>query len=169
MDKTDKTILDCLQSNARCTNADIARQVDLAPSAVLERIRKLERNGVLLGYEARIDPEAIGLGMLAFLFVRAARCPADSGTAEKLAAIPEVLEVHHVAGEDCFLVKVRTCSTRGLQRILTEEFNAVGGIESTKSTIVLETVKESGKLPLPNLDPDLDPDLDSDLNPDDPS
>ncbi|MEM6702006.1 MAG: Lrp/AsnC family transcriptional regulator [Acidobacteriota bacterium] len=166
MDKADKAIIDCLQSNARCSNAEIARSVGLAPSAVLERIRKLERNGVLHGYEARLDPEAMGLGMLAFLFVRVARCPAEPGTAAKLAAIPEVLEVHHVAGEDCFLLKVRTSSTRGLHRILTDEFNAIGGIESTKSTIVLETVKETGKLPLPQLDePGLDkPDPDSEAN-----
>ena len=149
MDQTDHTILSCLQENARCTNAEIARCVDMAPSAVLERIRKLERNGILTGYEAHLDPEAIGLGMLAFLFVRAAGGPSDSGTAEKLAEIPEVLEVHHIAGEDCFLLKVRTDSPRGLRRILTEKIGGLGTVVSTRTTIVLETVKESFVLPLP--------------------
>ena len=150
MDQTDHTILSCLQENARCTNAEIARCVDMAPSAVLERIRKLERNGILTGYEAHLDPEAIGLGMLAFLFVRAAGGPSDSGTAEKLAEIPEVLEVHHIAGEDCFLLKVRTDSPRGLRQILTDKIGALGTVLSTHSIIVLDTVKESSVLPLPN-------------------
>ena len=149
MDDTDLSILTCLQENARCTNADIARCVDMAPSGVLERIRKLERKGILRGYEAHIDPEAVGLGLLAFLFVRAAGGPSDSGTAEELAKIPEVLEVHHIAGEDCFLLKVRSESPGDLRRILTREIGGLGTVESTRSTIVLETVKETSALPLP--------------------
>ena len=149
MDHTDLEILACLQDNARCTNADIARCVDMAPSAVLERIRKLERKGILRGYEAHVDPEAVGLGMLAFLFVRAAGGPSDSGTAGELAKIPEVLELHHIAGEDCFLLKVRTESPRGLRRLLTEQIGGLGTVLSTRSTIVLETVKETSALPLP--------------------
>ena len=121
MDPTDHKILECLQSNGRCTIAEIARCVDMAPSAVLERFRKLERQGVLQSYEARLDPEAVGRGLLAFVFVREAAGPSDEGTGDKLAQIPGVLEVHHVAGEDCFLLKVRTDSPRGLRRILKEE------------------------------------------------
>ncbi len=153
MDETDRAILECLQSNARCTNADIARCVDMAPSAVLERIRKLERRGILQGYEARLDPEAMGLGLLAFLFVRASDGPADCDTGERLAQIDGVLEVHLVAGEDCFLLKVRTDSPRGLRRMLRDQIGALGTIESTRSTIVLDTVKETGTLPLPSLSP----------------
>ena len=157
MDLIDQEILACLQDNARCTNANIARCVGMAPSAVLERIRKLERKGIVQSYEARLDPEAVGLGLLAFLFVRAAGGPADSGTAERLAEIPEVLEVHHIAGEDYFLLKVRTDSPRGLRRILTEEIGGLGTVVSTRSTIVLVTVKESALLPLSGLQED-DPD-----------
>ena len=70
IDETDLQILKILQSNARTPNAEIARQVGMAPSAILERIRKLEQRGVIQGYEARIAPEALGLGMLAFVAVR---------------------------------------------------------------------------------------------------
>ena len=115
---------------------------------VLERIRKLERKGIVRSYEARLNPEAVGLGMLAFLFVRAAGGPADSGTAEKLAEIPAVLEVHHIAGEDCFLLKVRTDSPRGLRKILTEDCHllrqaSVGGYAALQ---LLEPVSDQHDL-----------------------
>ena len=100
-----------LQENARTSNAEIARQVGLAPSAVFERIRKLEERGVLQGFHAQVDPHAAGLPLLAFVFVRSNERAGGVGTAERIAKIPEVLEVHHVAGEDCFLVKLRAADT----------------------------------------------------------
>src|SRR6188474_2458254 len=107
IDATDRQILDILQKDARTSNAEVARQVGLAPSAVFERIRKLEEKGVLRGFHADVDPHAAGLPLLAFVFVRSNERAGGVTTAEKLARIPEVLEVHHVAGEDCFLAKLR--------------------------------------------------------------
>jgi Lrp/AsnC family leucine-responsive transcriptional regulator len=144
----DRQILTILQSNARTSNAEIARQVGLAPSAVFERIRKLEERDVLQSYTARIDPRAVGLGLVAFTFVRSNDRPGGIQTAEKLAEIPEVLEVHHVAGEDCFLVKVRAADTEALGRLLRERLGKIGTITSTRTTIVLETVKETAELPI---------------------
>ena len=144
----DRQILTILQSNARTSNAEIARQVGLAPSAVFERIRKLEERGVLQSYTARIDPHAAGLGLVAFTFVRSNDRPGGIQTAEKLAEIPEILEVHHVAGEDCFLVKVRAADTEALGRLLRERLGKIGTITSTRTTIVLETVKETAELPI---------------------
>jgi Lrp/AsnC family leucine-responsive transcriptional regulator len=144
----DRQILTILQSNARTSNAEIARQVGLAPSAVFERIRKLEERDVLQSYTARIDPHAVGLGLVAFTFVRSNDRPGGIQTAGKLAEIPEVLEVHHVAGEDCFLVKVRAADTEALGRLLRERLGKIGTITSTRTTIVLETVKETAELPI---------------------
>jgi Lrp/AsnC family leucine-responsive transcriptional regulator len=144
----DRRILTILQSNARTSNAEIARQIGLAPSAVFERIRKLEERGVLLGYAARIEPHAAGLGLVAYTFVRSNDRPGGIQTAEKLAEIPEVLEVHHVAGEDCFLVKVRAADTEALGRLLRERLGKIPTITSTRTTIVLETVKETSELPI---------------------
>jgi Lrp/AsnC family leucine-responsive transcriptional regulator len=144
----DRQILTILQGNARTSNAEIARKVGLAPSAVFERIRKLEERGVLQSYTARIDPHAAGLGLVAFTFVRSNDRPGGIQTAEKLAEIPEVLEVHHVAGEDCFLVKVRAADTEALGRLLRERLGKIATITSTRTTIVLETVKESSELPI---------------------
>src|SRR5215813_7571390 len=143
IDEIDTTILNILQKNARTSNAEIARQVGLAPSAVFERIRKLEERGVILGYRAEINPKAVGLGQLAFTFVRSNDRPGGIGTAARLAEIPEVLEVHHVAGEDCFLVKARAADAESLGRLLRERLGAVETITSTRTTMVLEVVKES--------------------------
>jgi Lrp/AsnC family leucine-responsive transcriptional regulator len=148
IDDIDLQILNILQQNARTSNAEIARQVEMAPSAVLERIRRLEARGVIQGYEARINPEALGLNILAFVFVRSTDFDGEAKTAELLADIPEVLEAHHIAGEDCFLMKVRARDTKSLGRLLRERIGSTGAVESTRTTIVLETVREGGRLPL---------------------
>jgi Lrp/AsnC family leucine-responsive transcriptional regulator len=148
INEIDTDITAILQENARTSNAEIARQVGLAPSAVFERIRKLEEKGVLRGFHADVDPHAAGLPLLAFVFVRSNERAGGVTTAEKIARIPEVLEVHHVAGEDCFLVKLRAADTEDLGRLLRERFGTIPSITSTRTTIVLETVKESAALPL---------------------
>jgi Lrp/AsnC family transcriptional regulator, leucine-responsive regulatory protein len=148
IDETDRQILSILQQNARTSNAEIARQVDMAPSAVLERIRRLETRGVIQGYEARINPEALGLNLLAFVFVRSTDFDGEAKTAELLAGIPGVLEAHHIAGEDCFLLKVRSPDARTLGRLLRERIGGTGSVQSTRTTIVLETVREESRLPL---------------------
>jgi len=85
---------------------------------------------------------------VAFVFVRTAEPPGACDAAVRLAAIPGVQEVHHIAGEDCYLVKVRAADPEALGRILREEFGAIGTIRSTRTTIVLETIKETAELPL---------------------
>ncbi|HYU30935.1 MAG TPA: Lrp/AsnC family transcriptional regulator [Thermoanaerobaculia bacterium] len=147
IDEIDRQILNILQQNARTPNAEIARQVGMAPSAVLERIRKLETRGVIRGYEARIDPEALGLSLLSFVFVRADDASGER-TGEALAQIPEVQEVHHIAGEDCYLAKVRVRDAKSLGRLLRERFAGSGTVRSTRTTVVLETLRESAQLPV---------------------
>ncbi|HEX4964241.1 MAG TPA: Lrp/AsnC family transcriptional regulator [Thermoanaerobaculia bacterium] len=148
IDETDAKILTILQQNARTSNAEIARQVEMAPSAVLERIRRLESRGVIQGYEVRISPEALGLGLLAFIFVRSSDMTAEMRTSEVLAAIPEVQEVHHIAGEDCFVLKVRVPDAKSLGRLLRERISIIPTVHSTRTTVVLETLHESSRLPL---------------------
>lgn len=143
MDENDKRILSILQSDAGTSKAEIGRRVDLAPSAVFERIRKLEDRGVITGYEARLSPKAFGLDILAFVFVAHDQSPAGRKTGPQLARIPGVEEVHKVAGEDCFIAKVRARSTQDLAHLLDEHFSAIKTVRSFRTTIVLETVKES--------------------------
>jgi Lrp/AsnC family leucine-responsive transcriptional regulator len=142
----DVRILDILQNNARETQADIARAVGLVPSAVLEHIRKLEARDVILGYSTQIDPRVLDLGMLAFVAVRTDEGPGGEAVAGSLAAFPEVLEVHHVAGDDCYLIKVRARDAEDLGVLLRTRFARIPGVKSTRTTIVLTTVKETPRL-----------------------
>jgi len=150
IDDIDLSILKILQADARRSNADIAREVGMAPSAILDRLRKLEARGILRGFEARVDPGVLNLGLVAFVFVRSSERLGEAKTGEKLAKIPEVQEVHHIAGEDCYLVKVRVEDTAALSKLLRGKFGAIGSVASTRTTIVLDTVKETALLPLPS-------------------
>jgi Lrp/AsnC family leucine-responsive transcriptional regulator len=149
LDETDLQILDLLQANARETQAEIARIVGLAPSAVLERMRKLEARGALRGYVAQVDPKAIGVGLLAFVSVRTEEFGPEQRIAHALAELPEVLELHDVAGEDCYLIKVRARDAEHLGQLLRSRVARIPGVRSTRTTIVLETVKETSRLPIP--------------------
>jgi Lrp/AsnC family leucine-responsive transcriptional regulator len=148
LDAVDHQILALLQTNGRMPHAEIARRVGMAASAVIERVRKLEERGVVRGYAADVDPRAVDLGLLAFVFVRTTDrgCPE---TAERLARVPGVLEVHDVAGEDCYLVKVRASDPEDLYERLRDTFSNVPSVLSTRTTIVLKTLKSTTALPLP--------------------
>ena len=146
MDTIDEQLLTILQSNARTSNADIARRVGLAPSAIHQRLRKLEERGVVEGYAARVRPESVGCGLLAFVFLRTDETLGSFAAAEAVAALPEVLEVHDIAGEDCYLVKVRVRDTSALHALLRERIGAIPLVRSTRSVIVLKTILESSEL-----------------------
>lgn len=148
LDEIDVKILNVLQENARTPNAEIARRIGMAPSAVLERIRKLEERKIIEAYEVRLNSRAISLGLTAFVFVQTNDPYGTMRSARLLAEIPEVVEVHHIAGEDCYLVKVRTKDTDSLGRLLRDEFGKIEEITSTKTTIVMHTLKETTALPL---------------------
>ena len=148
IDQTSRAILETLQSDARISNAEIARRVGLAPSAVFERIKKLEERGAVRGYNANIDPAAVDLGLLAFVLVRSDERGAARRTEAALVAMPEVQEVHHVAGEDCFMLKVRARDTTALNELLCDRIGTLEGVRSTKTTIVLRTAKETSNIPI---------------------
>jgi Lrp/AsnC family leucine-responsive transcriptional regulator len=151
-DAVDARILEALQRNGRVTQVEIAREVGLAPSAVLERMRKLESRGIIRGYSAILSPKATGLAMLAFIAVRTAEVPGgEDKVGRDLAKVPEVLEVHHVAGDDCFLVKIRARDAEHLGELLKTRIGRISGVRSTRTTIVLGSLKETLRLPLPDL------------------
>ncbi|MES9997462.1 winged helix-turn-helix transcriptional regulator [Desulfovibrio aminophilus] len=147
IDGIDRNILMILQGDGRVSNAEIARRVGMAPSAVLERIRKLERKGVIQGYEALLDPKSLGQRLTAFTTVHVNEAVGSTETGGRLAQVPGVLEVHYTAGQDSYLVKVRAEDTEALQHIL-QQFGVIPGVRDTRTTIVLATVKESRQLPL---------------------
>ena len=148
IDDLDARILEMLQANARTTQADIAKAIGLAPSAVLERIRKLEARGAIREYVAAIDPHVAELPLLAFVSVRTSEYGPEQPSAQALAQIPEVLEVHHVAGDDCYLLKVRARDAEHLGELLRQQIATVPHVTSTRTTIVLGTSKETSRIPV---------------------
>ena len=146
INEIDRQILNIIQQDARISNVEIARQVGLAPSAVLERVKKLEERGVIKGFETKLDAVQLDFGLTAFVSVRTHDYCAE--TDRFLAEIPEVLEVHDVAGEDSYLLKVRVKDTEHLSRLMRERLKNVPNVASTKTTIVLQTIKETTALPI---------------------
>ena len=149
LDKVDLSILRLMQENARISNADLARELEMAPSAVLERVKKLEQKNVILQYTTRLNPAPLQQKLLAFISMKAADGLGSNSVGQALAKIPEVQEVHHIAGEDCYLIKVRTADSSSLMDLMRNSFSKIPNILSTRTTIVLETVKEQQQLVIP--------------------
>ena len=149
LDKVDLSILRLMQQNARISNADLARELEMAPSAVLERVKKLEQKNVILQYTTRLNPGALQQNLVAFISMKAADGLGSNNAAIELAKIPEVQEVHCIAGDDCYLIKVRTSDSSTLMELMRNSFSKIPNILSTRTTIVLETVKEQQQLVIP--------------------
>jgi len=154
LDDIDRKILEILQTDGRTTNVELARRIGMAPSAIFERVRRLEQRGVITGYAARVDPKAVDRPLLAYVLVRSDERIGTSSSGEALAKLPEVLEVHHVAGQDSYLVKVRVKDPEALGKLLRDRFGAIESVRSTQSIIALDTFKDTWAL---SIDPDTRP------------
>lgn len=145
LDRIDSELLAALQNNARLRLEDLARKVELAPSSVHDRLRRLGRDGVIRRWTIDVAPEALGLTLLALVGVRASRpC---SEFVEALTRMPEIEECHSVAGNLSFILKLRATSSEHLLNI-TERLRQLPGIEGTETTVVLKTYFERGPQPL---------------------
>ena len=148
MDETDSKVVAHLMANGRATWAELAGILGLSAPAAADRVRRLEERGVITGYAAIVDADAIGCGLTAFIAVTLERPMHRAPFLARVQALPEVQECHHVAGEDDFLLKVRCGSTGELERIVSEEIKGLDGIAHTRTTVVLSTSKETPILPL---------------------
>jgi Lrp/AsnC family leucine-responsive transcriptional regulator len=141
IDDLDLRLLEALQRNARATFAELGAYVGLKPPAVHERVKRLERRGYLRGYGARLDARRLGLGLTAFVSCYTTHdCDYDDFM-RHLSALPEVCEVHSVAGEESYICKVVTRSTEHLDDLLAR-LKAMRGMARTRTTIVLSTPYE---------------------------
>ena len=131
LDSTDWRILQALQDNARLSYAELARVAAMSPSAVTERVRRLEESGVVSGYTAVVDPARVGLEILALVRLRY-----PSGNYRPFHALleetPEIVEAHHVTGEDCFVLKVLARSMRHLEEVT----GRIAGLGSVTTSVV---------------------------------
>jgi Lrp/AsnC family transcriptional regulator, leucine-responsive regulatory protein len=146
IDATDRKILDLLQGNARLSNAEMAEAVGLTVSSVHERVKKMERKGIIKGYVAVVDPDLLGKSVLAFVRLTVSTHEAAADGIKKLCGEEiDILECHNVAGEDCFILKVRAAGPKQLEKLL----SAIrGSAEAGRSVtnIVLSTYKESSRV-----------------------
>lgn len=142
MDELDYRIVDMLQRDGRATQLEISRSVGLSQPAVAERIRKLEERRVITGYTARVDASKLGKDITAFIGVSIEHPKYFEGFARKVLAMPEVLEAHRVAGQDSYILKVRTSNTKTLDSLLVETLRTISGVTRTHTTIVLTSIKE---------------------------
>jgi Lrp/AsnC family leucine-responsive transcriptional regulator len=142
-DDLDLRLLDALQRNARSTFAELGAVVGLKPPAVHDRVKRLEARGYVRGYAAQLDSKLLGLELVAFISCYTTPdCSYDQFT-QTLSGMPEILEVHSVAGEESFVLKVMTRSTVHLDDLLSR-LKSVKGMARTKTTIVLSSPFERG-------------------------
>lgn len=142
MDTTDYHIVDMLQKDGRATQLELARAVGLSQPATAERIRKLESSGVITGYTARVDATKLGKDITAFIGVTIEHPKFFENFAKKVLELPEILEAHRVAGQDSYILKVKTSNTKSLDLLLVETLRTIEGVTRTHTTIVLTSIKE---------------------------
>ncbi len=151
LDRTDLSLLAALQADGRLTNAELAERVHLSPSACLRRVQRLERDGVIAGYAARVDPERLGLGLQAFVRVQLARH--DASSIEAFGAFvgqwDEVVACHALTGDMDYLLHVAVRDLEHFSRFLLDRLLAQAGVADVNSSFVLRTVKAFRGMPLP--------------------
>lgn len=150
LDRTDLRLLAVLQSEGRITNAELAERVNLSPSACLRRLQRLEADKVVTGYAAQVDPQAVGLGLQAFVRVQLVKHEADviERFVERVAGWDEVVACHALTGDMDYLLHVYVADLADFSRFLLDRLLNAAGVADVNSSFVLRTVKRSPSLPL---------------------
>jgi Lrp/AsnC family transcriptional regulator, leucine-responsive regulatory protein len=150
IDKIDRRILRVLQADGRISNLKLAEEVHLSPTAVLERVKRLTRDGYILGYEARLNPQRLDAGLLVFVEIlldRTVRHVMDDFKAA-VQVRPEILEAHLVAGGFDYLLKTRVADMAAYREFIASVIWTLPGVRETRTYAVMEEVKNSSRLPL---------------------
>jgi Lrp/AsnC family leucine-responsive transcriptional regulator len=150
MDDIDRELVLRLQEDGRVSWVQLADALGVTPPAIAQRVRRLEGRGILRGFTAVVDAESIGLGLTAFVATSIERPTQREAFLERIAALGEVQECHHLTGEDDYLLKVRCRGVRDLDRLINVEIKGIPGVLRTRTMVVLRTSKESTALPLPS-------------------
>ncbi|GEK03562.1 AsnC family transcriptional regulator [Streptomyces sp. 1-11] len=141
MEELDRQIVQLLVKDGRMSYTDLGKATGLSTSAVHQRVRRLEQRGVIRGYAAVVDPEAVGLPMTAFISVKPFDPSAPDDIAERLAGVPEIEACHSVAGDENYILKVRVATPHELEELLAR-LRSLAGV-STRTTVVLSTPYEA--------------------------
>ena len=159
LDHIDRRILALLRLDGRMAHAAIAKEVGLSAPAVHERVRKLEQQGFIAGYTAVLDPDKLGRPHVAFCMVTLSEgneFAIDDPIVARICEEPDVLEFHRIAGEDCYLIKIRSGTNRDLEQLL-RRIRAIRGVARSRTTIVLSTELEKPTIEVPREEAALTP------------
>ena len=146
LDAIDYKLLDLLQQNARMTQLEMASSVGLSQPAVAERMRKLEQEGIITGYAARVDGRKLGKDITAFIGVRVEHPKYNAGFGRKILEVADVLECHRITGPDSYLLKVVTEDTQSLDRLISDLLRHIPGVTRTLTTVVTSSIKEGSRI-----------------------
>ena len=151
-DRIDKKILAELQVNGRISNIELSKLVGLSPTPCLERVKRLERLGVIEGYKAIVNPEAVGANMLVFVEITLEKTAQDvfsefSGAVEKL---DEILECHLVSGSFDYLLKTRVQNMSSYRKLLGDTLLKLPSVSASRTYVVMEEVKANRPLTIYN-------------------
>ena len=148
LNSIDSKLIQHLMSNARATWSELGTLLKLSAPAAADRVRRLEEKGVIKGYFAAVDPEAAGCAMAALISVSLSTSEARAHFLSSIQGFPEVLECHHVAGDEDYILKVRCRTTRDLERLISHDLKSIAGVSRTRTTVILSTIKETSILPI---------------------
>ena len=150
LDETDKKILNILQEDARITNVQLASNIGISPPAMLERVKRLEKNGIIKKYAALVDPQKVGKDTFAFVAVSLSHHQISSIDLfiKAINNLDEVLECHHVTGENDFLLKIAVNNIQEYEKFILEKFTGIIGVNKINTSFILSTFKYKTKLQL---------------------
>jgi Lrp/AsnC family leucine-responsive transcriptional regulator len=154
LDRTDLRMLAVLQCEGRITNAELAERVSLSPSACLRRLQRLEAEGILTGYSAQVDPEAVGLGLQAFVRVQLGKHESESieRFVRQVNEWDEIVACYALTGDMDYLMHIYVADLQHFSRFLLDRLLNASGVADVNSSFVLRTVKRSAALPLSQLE-----------------
>lgn len=148
LDRTDLRILEILQSDGRVSNSKLAEMVNLSATAVLARVQKLTRDGYILGYEAKLNPEKLNANFLVFVEILLDKTTPNvlDEFVEAISDYPEIIECHMISGGFDFLIKIRSENMEEFRRIAGQTLWQLPGVKETRSYPVMQVVKESSRI-----------------------
>ncbi|MGQ9798646.1 MAG: Lrp/AsnC family transcriptional regulator [Ignavibacterium sp.] len=148
IDSIDKQILSILQQDAKITNVELARKIGISPPAMLERVKRLEKNGIIKRYVAIVDPSKISKGIFALVSVSlsAHQLSSIDQFTRQIKKLDEVLECYHVAGEEDFILKIAVSSIEEYEKFILSKLTKINGVNKVNTKFVLSTVKYNTKI-----------------------
>ncbi|AFM05010.1 transcriptional regulator [Bernardetia litoralis DSM 6794] len=163
IDQIDKQILEILQENAKITNAQLSKDINLSPAPTLERVKKLENAGYIKSYHARLDAQKLGLGVATFVSVKLNKHNkvSNENFVKQVRSIDEIVECHYVTGSSDYVLKVVSKDIDSYQNLIMNKISEISEVDNMQTMVILNTIKDSDSLPIPEATPALAKNIDN--------